>query len=84
MGREQETKRTDLVDNTLQLFQLLRSVRYDEIDNIVPEVLRVGSFLIIADFERVTATDETNKTAGACVERSHDREYADRKANERK
>jgi len=51
MGREQETKRTDLVDNTLQLFQLLRSVRYDEIDNIVPEVIRVRSFLIIADFE---------------------------------
>lgn len=47
-------------------------MRYNEINNVVSEVLRVGSFLIVADIATTTSTsDKANVTAGTLKERSH-------------
>jgi hypothetical protein len=67
-------------------------VRYNEINNVVSEVLRVGSFLIVADIATTTSTsDKANVTAGTLKERSHlvsgldvTRKGKERKGKERK
>jgi hypothetical protein len=64
-------------------------VRYNEINNVVSEVFRVGSFLVITGIERAFMTlDDTNVPAGkglilvSCVDER--RKGKERKGKERK
>jgi len=64
-------------------------MRYNEINNVISEVLRVGSLLIVAGIGIALASltmNETNVTAGALKEWSHSVSGLDvtRKGKERK
>jgi hypothetical protein len=60
-------------------------VRQNEINNIISKACRVGSFLVIAGIVIATSTSgKTTVTAGTIKERSHFREYEERKGKEKK
>jgi phage terminase large subunit GpA-like protein len=76
---------TRLVYHYLEVFQLLSHERYNEINNVISKAFRVGSFLVIAGISIATSTsDKANVTAGSVEERSHFREYEERKGKVKK